>query len=130
MAKNHIRTYSEYDDERSMSTMDCFYASGWKPNFRERSFSIHEPYFKAWYPQKTPMDVAKQILADDEKEVDLILIHDDIADMFKNTSMNNVYSQTISAYMSDVVPKSRNWFKVAVWTGPYGNLGVYKNTKI
>lgn len=125
-----ILTYSEYDDERSMATMDCFYQSGWKPNFREKSFSIHEPYFKAWYPNKTPLEVAQTIFDDDTKEVGLVLIHENAADISKNTTMNNPYSMTISAFMTKYVPASPAWKKVATWSGPYGNLAAYENVSL
>jgi hypothetical protein len=127
MAKHRIRTYSEYDDERSTATMDCFYASRWKPTYRETSFSIHEPYFKAWYPKKSPLEVANQIFEDNNREVDLVLLHDNVSDVPRNTAMLNPYSLTISSFMTEHVRQSHMWQRVDIWQGPFGPMAVYIN---
>jgi hypothetical protein len=127
MAVHKIQTYSEYDDERSMATMDCFYESRWKPDFRGKSFSIHEPYFKAWYPKKSPLEVSQKIFEDNNRDVDLLLVHDSVLDVPRNVAMRNPFSLTISSFMTEHVRQSPTWKKVDVWLGPYGPMGVYTN---
>ena len=127
LAQNRRLVYSEYDDERVMATLDCFYKWGWYATPALKNYTVHESYYKGWYPNETPEQIAAQVYEDTARQVDVILIHQKTKELLNNPLIDNAYSRAVSVYMTNHIPKDKRWRKVQILDGPNGRLAMFEN---
>ena len=127
LAQRKLKTYAEFDNERVMAGIDSFYKWGWFPHAADRIFTIHDAYWKYWYPNATGSVIGTVVYSEARRKVELILVHENLADIDKNIFLKESISRDVSTYMTKSVSQSPDWMKVMTIDGPNGKLAMFEN---
>lgn len=124
----HANTFGVFLSESgAMPTLEAFYFDRSYPVHTYKIFTVHEMYWKAWFPGKDSNWCARQIYHD-IRSLDLVAVHDNPADVLKNPRLDNAYSRATAKYIAEKIKSDPNWRLMEVLPdGPTGPIGVYKN---
>lgn len=124
----HATTFGVFLSESgAMPTLEAFYCDRSYPVHTYKIFTVHEMYWKAWFPGKDADWCARQIYHD-IRSLDLVAVHDNPADVLKNPRLDNVYSRATAKYIAETIKSDPSWSLMEVLPdGPTGPIGVYKN---
>jgi hypothetical protein len=127
IANSKAKYYAEFDFESWAPSLESFYTYGWLPAPQGYAFSIHEAYLKGHYPGLNPVEVATRIYQTQRKDTQMIMVHANTDDIFKNPKIDNNYSRAVSMYFSEHAPKDSCWKFVNSVNSEFGQLNIYKN---
>jgi hypothetical protein len=120
-------TFVEFDRESIMPALEAFFAHGWYCASQTKYFTVHEAYWKGYYPELTPEKVAAIVYSDMPRDIRLVCVHNRVEDIAKNPLLDNVYSRNISAYVSERIRRDQHWTLLRTLASPHGELAVYEN---
>jgi hypothetical protein len=123
---NKIKSFAQFDVETLNPVLEAFFASDWCCH-EQPFFSIHESYLKGANPGLSPVQVAELIYRKTMSEAQMIAIHHDAANIKLSTAINNEYSRTLAAYMTQHVPNNNHWTFVRAVNTAQGQIDIFKS---
>ncbi len=124
---SHACRYAIFNTESTMPTLEAFYAAHTYPIHPSKFFTVHEGYWKGWFPKASSDEVA-QAVCRHLPELDLAVVQKDPADVLRNPSVDNDYSRKVATSVAEKLPLDPNWILIDVLTdAPNGPLAVYRN---
>jgi hypothetical protein len=126
IAQTHAVTFIEFDTQTIMPHLEAFYLHGvycLHPHW----FSVHPFHFTGLYPGKTVDQVAVRNYHDVARDLALVAVFHNPDQALEPGVFNNPYSQKVSQYVSEQVPKEKQWKFLGSVETPNGLLDVYQN---
>lgn len=128
---SHVVWQGYFDEYTTIPTMELYYSTN-------RLFlPAGQAYFHsqrvAWegdHPGLTPQQVAERVYAASKDWVDLVVVFGSTDQVRQSTWLNNEYTRTVAAYMSETVQTDPQWNIVFDLNDDtyYGRLVGYRNT--
>jgi hypothetical protein len=122
-------SFVEFDQESITPALEAFFARGWYCASHSQYFTVHEAYWKGWYPGLTPEEVAVAVYSDMPKNIRLVCVHNRVEDIARNPLLDNGYSRIVSAYISERIRSDQHWTLLRTLASPHGELAVYENVE-
>lgn len=128
-AQDQTLLWESFFDERSFTpSLEQFYRFG-KPVEPKYLFTIHEAYWKAFYPGLSPDEISSKVYAIAVQSLDVVVVLENPKRASRIPGLkDDLYSQTVAAHMSVHLPQDSRWKRLsAIRTRPYGRLVFYRN---
>ena len=115
-----------FDEHHVIPTMEAFYDSHRFIAPVLGTFSIHEAYWRGWYPGLNPAEVAEKAYLHISQSADLVVILEDPSRT--ELLMNNAYSRVVASEVARRVPLDSRWKRVFdLPHSRYGRVVGYRN---
>lgn len=128
--KTGARSFAAFDRESAGAILETFFTNRVTCEERGATFSVHESYLKGWFGKGTTPEEMAELSFKRSQTADLVVVFSNPSDAFRPGIFNNRYSRTVSRLVSERIPKDPDFRFVSKVNGPFGELSVYRNSRL